>query len=150
MEWLLLDADLCFTMSTAASGPLPKMYFLSQAFTHWWPEGFLGEKQPLVVIKGSGNKPVCQQALRFLQGQVLHDQGQELQFLVAVTPWLSQCNYDKEVFSCHVAVRNNCQFESETSNKNSSLFALCNKSTISFWLDKRPLQTNVGRSLGIS
>lgn len=120
MEHLLLAADLCVTMSTAASGPLPKLHFLSQAFTHWWPEGFPGEEQPLFIVKGSGCKPMCQQALSSLQGQVLHDQGQELQCLVAVTPGLSHCSCDKKAFSCYIAVSHNCQFESEASNKTSA------------------------------
>lgn len=118
----LLAADLCVTMSTAASGPLPKLHFLSQAFTHWWPEGCSGEEQPLLIVKGSGYKPMCQQALSSLQGQVLHDQGQELQCLVAITPRLSQCSYDKKAFSCHVAVRHDCHFESKSSNKTSTRY----------------------------
>lgn len=120
MQLLFLVADLCFTVSAAASGPLPKLHFLSRAFTDWWPEGFPGEEKPLVIVKCSGYKAVCQQALSSLQGQVLCDQGQELQCLVAITPWLSQCSYDKKVFSCHVAVRPNPQLESEASNKKSA------------------------------
>lgn len=93
---------------------------------------------------------MCQQALSSLQGQVLHDQGRSCRAWLPshlCVSILSLCSCDNETFSCHVAVRHSSQFENKNVN---SLFALCNKSTTGFWLDKRPLQTNAGHSLGIS